>query len=39
MNAALLTLLDDYNALSWRGVIRRDIFGYVLKNLNPGKSK
>jgi len=35
MNASLLTLLDDYNALSRRGVIRRDIPDYVAKNLNP----
>lgn len=35
MNASLLTLLDDYNALSRRGVIRRDIPGHVVKNLNP----
>ena len=35
MNASLLTLLDDYNALSRRGVIRRDIPDYVTNNLNP----
>ena len=33
MNASLLTLLDDYNALSRRNVIRRDIPDYVVKKI------